>query len=111
MQSINLNTSRSLSQAPNPGVRLRKLRRDFLLRVSRINHPLFSEMNKTATILSDREVEVLHLLAHGLNNQEIAQRLALSPHTVANHRKNMIARSRCTSCAELVRVAMMENVI
>lgn len=105
------NPSRSLSHSPNPGVRLRELRRDHLLRVSHINHPLFREMNKSATILSDRELEVLHLIAHGYSNTEIALRLCLSVHTVGNHRKNMLARSRCATTAELVRVAMMENVL
>jgi LuxR family maltose regulon positive regulatory protein len=35
--------------------------------------------------LSDREVEVLNLLAHKLTNKEIAGRLSISPLTVRNH--------------------------
>lgn len=101
----------SLSLAPCPGLRLRELRRDLLLRVSHIKHPIFFEMNKSATILSDREVEVLNFIAHGLSNLEIASKLCLSVHTVNNHRKNMLARSRCANTAELVRVAMLENII
>jgi DNA-binding NarL/FixJ family response regulator len=111
MEAQTSHSVRSLSHAPNPGIRLRELRRHLLLRVSHINHPLFKEMNKSATILSDREVEVLHLIAHGQSHQEIAQKLQLSVHTVNNHRKNMLARSRCANTAELVRVAMIENVI
>lgn len=101
----------SLSMAPLAGVRLRELRRQLLLRVAHIKHPIFSEMNKSATILSEREVEVLNLISFGHSNHEIACKLHLSIHTVNNHRKNMLARSRCANTAELVRLAMMEHVI
>lgn len=68
-------------------------------------------MNKTASVLSDRELQVLHMLSQGQTNTDIADRLCLSVHTVANHRKNMLVRSRCSNCLELVRVAMHENLI
>ena len=39
--------------------------------------------------LSDREIEVLHLIAEGLTNPEIAARLILSPHTIKVHTRNI----------------------
>jgi len=90
---------------------LRKLRKSFLMKVSKINHPIFHPMNKTATVLSAREIEVLEYIAQGMNNHEIAKVLELSIHTVANHRKNMLSRSRCNNCTELVRIAVQEGVI
>ena len=39
--------------------------------------------------LSDREIEVLHLIAEGLTNPEIAARLILSPHTIKAHTRNI----------------------
>jgi len=38
--------------------------------------------------LSEREVEVLDLARHGLTNRAIAERLTLSPHTIARHLAN-----------------------
>jgi LuxR family maltose regulon positive regulatory protein len=42
--------------------------------------------------LSAREQEVLHLLAEGFTNQQIADRLIISPHTVKLHVKHILAR-------------------
>src|SRR5712691_10000602 len=44
------------------------------------------------TGLTEREVEVLQLAAHGLTNREIAERLSLSPHTIARHLANARAK-------------------
>ena len=42
--------------------------------------------------LTPREVEVLRLLARGLSNKEIAERLVISPKTVANHIEHIYAK-------------------
>ncbi len=42
--------------------------------------------------LTQREVEVLRLLARGLSNKQIAQRLVISPKTVANHVEHIYAK-------------------
>lgn len=66
---------------------------------------------KTARGLSGREIEVLQLVSFGRTSKEIADELCLSAHTVVNHRKNMLTRSRCKNLAELVRVAIRENLL
>src|SRR3712207_8997581 len=43
--------------------------------------------------LSERELEVLQLIAEGLTNQEVATRLYLSLHTVKVHARNKIGRA------------------
>lgn len=42
--------------------------------------------------LSDREIEVLQIIAEGLTNQEVANRLYLSLHTVKVHARNIYAK-------------------
>ena len=42
--------------------------------------------------LTEREVEVLQLLARGLSNKEIAQRLVITPKTVGNHVEHIYSK-------------------
>jgi two-component system response regulator NreC len=56
--------------------------------------------------LSDREHEVLKLLALGHTNQEIAQRLYISVRTAETHRAHIMRKLNLTTRAELVRYAL-----
>jgi DNA-binding NarL/FixJ family response regulator len=47
--------------------------------------------------LSDREVEVLRLLAHGLSNSEIGARLFISANTAANHVRSILQKTGCAN--------------
>ena len=55
--------------------------------------------------LSEREVEVLALIANGLTNAEIAERLFVSVRTVETHRAHIHQKLNLRTRAELVRVA------
>lgn len=61
--------------------------------------------------LTDREQEVLRLLAEGLTNDEIAAKLFISPKTVARHRENIMQKLQLHSRAELVRYAIRKGII
>jgi two-component system response regulator NreC len=61
--------------------------------------------------LSEREHEVLRLLALGHTNQEIASTLFLSVRTVETHRAHIMQKLRIATRAELVRYALEQGVL
>jgi two-component system, NarL family, response regulator NreC len=61
--------------------------------------------------LSDREREVLRLLALGHTNQEIAKSLFLSVRTVETHRAHIMQKLGLSTRAELVRYAMQQGLV
>jgi two-component system response regulator NreC len=61
--------------------------------------------------LSDREHEVLRLLALGHTNQEIAQMLFISVRTAETHRARIMQKLRISTRAELVRYAIDHGVL
>jgi two-component system response regulator NreC len=61
--------------------------------------------------LSEREREVLRLLALGHTNQEIAQMLYISVRTAETHRAHIMRKLRLSSRAELVRHALEQGLI
>lgn len=61
--------------------------------------------------LTDREQEVLALLAEGEGNPEIADRLGISPKTVSRHRENIMRKLNLHSRSELVKYAIRKGII
>jgi two-component system, NarL family, response regulator NreC len=61
--------------------------------------------------LSEREVEVLRLIALGHTNAEIAEQLYLSVRTVETHRAHIQQKLRVSSRAELVRYALQRGLV
>jgi len=81
-----------------------------------IAHTMFtrlSELAQTSTrrmmhepvILSDRELEILQLIAEGWSNRQIADHLYLSPHTVKNHVHNILKKLRVQRRLEAIKYA------
>ena len=66
-------------------------------------------MTVEQTDISKSELKVLRLMADGLSSKQIADQLFLSEHTIKNHRKNMLAKTACSSSSELVKRAVMEG--
>jgi DNA-binding NarL/FixJ family response regulator len=56
-------------------------------------------------ILSDRELEILQLIAAGWSNRQIADHLYLSPHTVKNHVHNILKKLRVQRRLEAIQYA------
>jgi DNA-binding NarL/FixJ family response regulator len=62
-------------------------------------------------VLSNREKEVLRLVAEGYTNAEIAEKLFLSPWTIDSHRKSLMAKLKTKNTAILIRFAIENNLI
>lgn len=56
--------------------------------------------------LSDREVQIIELVAAGLTNQDIAQELEISKRTVDNHISNILTKTSTDNRVALVRWAL-----
>lgn len=56
--------------------------------------------------LSDRELEILELVAKGLTNQQISEKLEISKRTVDNHISNILTKTSTDNRVELVRWAL-----
>lgn len=59
--------------------------------------------------LSEREAEVLRLIAEGKNTKEIASELIISKNTVDAHRRHIMDKTGCNSIAGLIRYAIREG--
>ncbi len=60
----------------------------------------------TPASLSDRELQIIELVAAGLTNQEIAQQLEISKRTVYNHISNILTKTSTDNRVALVRWAL-----
>jgi len=59
--------------------------------------------SETCVSLSDRELQIIDLVATGLTNQEIAVKLEISKRTVDNHISNILAKTKTDNRVALVR--------
>jgi DNA-binding NarL/FixJ family response regulator len=62
-------------------------------------------------LLTEREREVLQLLAEGKSNKEAASILSLSPYTVETHRTNMMQKLGLHNTAEIVLYAVRKGIV
>ena len=62
--------------------------------------------SQTPVSLSDRELQIIDLVAAGLTNQEIAGKLEISKRTVDNHISNILTKTETDNRVALVRWAL-----
>ncbi len=62
-------------------------------------------------VLTEREREILRLVAEGLSTKEIAARLEISVRTVETHRANLMRKLAVHSIARLVQIAIREGLV
>ena len=63
------------------------------------------------TNLTLRELEVLQQICLDLNNEEIAQKLYISPMTVKSHRSNLLEKTGCKNTTGLILFALKNKII
>lgn len=61
--------------------------------------------------LTDREIEIIALIAQGLNNKEIGERLFISHRTVDTHRTNMMSKLDLHNVAGIVKFAIVNGLL
>ncbi|MBH1959600.1 MAG: response regulator transcription factor [Flavobacteriia bacterium] len=61
--------------------------------------------------LSKRELEIVALLAKGLNTRSISEKLYISQHTVKTHRKNILSKTQCKNSSELICLAFEQGYV
>lgn len=62
-------------------------------------------------VLTRREKEVLELIADGMTNNEIAQKLFISVTTVETHRRNLLTKFEAKNIVSLVKTAIQQQII
>ena len=72
---------------------------------------LMKRPKETQLWLSQREKEVLQLVVEGLTNQQIAEKVFLSPETIKSYRKNLLLKLDAKNTAVLVRIAIEQKLI
>src|SRR5438067_2317459 len=64
-----------------------------------------------AGVLSPREREVLHLLADGMNGEQVAERLVISTETVRTHVRNAMAKLEANTRVHAIAIALRQGEI
>ncbi|OGX81964.1 DNA-binding response regulator [Hymenobacter lapidarius] len=73
--------------------------------------PLISTDGVATADLTARELEVLKLIAEGLTNGEISDKLFTSKRTIETHRQNIIAKTQAKNTAALIKLAVSRGLI
>jgi DNA-binding NarL/FixJ family response regulator len=70
-----------------------------------------SPESNSFSIISNREIEVLQLVADGLTTAEIAAKLYISTSTVDSHRNNIMLKLNANNTASLIRIAIQKGYV
>ena len=76
-----------------------------------VNDIDFESFSCEAVILSERENEIIVLIAEGYTNNKIAELLFLSNHTITTHRKNIMSKLGVKNTAGIVMYAVKTNLV
>lgn len=74
-------------------------------------HPAAAEKPDTEPDLTNRELEVLNLVATGATNQDIADQLSISIHTVKSHVRNILSKLHASNRRQAARLARQQGLL
>ncbi len=80
-------------------------------RLSELAHAPDRPLSDEPMILSERELDIVRLIADGWSNRQIADHLFLSPHTVKNHVYNILKKLRVQRRLEAVKWAAEKGLL
>jgi two-component system response regulator FixJ len=108
VESMNLGAVEFIEKPANDQMLLNRVRELLHAETVRCNERAKTqEIRETFATLTDREKEVVELLASGLSSKQIAARVGIAPKTVENHRSHILAKTRAGNVASLVRMKML----
>jgi DNA-binding NarL/FixJ family response regulator len=73
--------------------------------------PAFLSGKDESDLLTGREREILQLLADGMSNADVAQRLFISPETVKSHVRHILTKLEADTRTHAVAIALRESII
>src|SRR5207302_9459597 len=73
--------------------------------------PAFHSGKDQADMLTAREREILQLLADGMSNQDVAQKLLISQETVKSHVRHILTKLDAETRTQAVAIALRESII
>lgn len=80
---------------------------------SRINQIMMEQLDEDTTekLLTEREIQIIKLIAQEKSSKEIASELFISERTVETHRKNILRKTNSKNIVGLIRFAYENNII
>lgn len=76
-----------------------------------IGESLNANSKSSLDTMTEREKEIIELLSHGKNFNQMAKILNVSPHTVNTHKRNILKKTKCNNTTELVARCIREGAI
>lgn len=67
--------------------------------------------NQDLREFSKREIDIIKLISNGLNSNQIAEKLFISPFTVKKHRKNILTKSDSKNTTQLIKNCILRGII
>lgn len=87
---------------------------DYLLKpvdIDELKQTLYRFQAQHLSNLSKREIEIIKLLAKGLNSKQVGEELHLSRHTIDTYRRKILEKTNCKNTAELIQYALRTGIV